>query len=321
MELLEPSGGGDGIAYGVVGYQGTARVVIYSDTFGNFATTKLVASTTAQKVNGVGFFITPLSQSACDVGGVEMNTASSSYATEHNLAFATSDCKDGQLVPISDSQGAWQLPKADFPDKFGATSGAGPTGSLIGPGQPSRTGPDFSSCTPSIAGVAGQAATSIAGASRVASGTVNGQSWSLWSKHGEHGSAALEDAGVILDGHAYGICPGAPNPAEFELIDPPSGGNGIVIGVSGYDGPANIKLSVGAPRSFVAGTLLYSGHTVSADGTGFFIAQLPKSACDYSWLVLNATASNGHSQHLLGFGSCSTGKLSPISGGQGEWSA
>jgi hypothetical protein len=50
---------------------------------------------------------------------------------------------------------------------------------------------------------------------------------------------------VILDGHAYGICTGAPNPAEFELIDPPSGGKGTVIGVSGYDGSANIKLSVG----------------------------------------------------------------------------
>ena len=36
----------------------TAKVAIYSDTFGNFATTTLVASTTAQKVNGVGFFIT-----------------------------------------------------------------------------------------------------------------------------------------------------------------------------------------------------------------------------------------------------------------------
>jgi hypothetical protein len=118
MELLEPSGGGDGIAYGVIGYPGTAKVAIYQDTFGNFATTKLVATATAQKVNGVGFFITALSESACDVPGVEMNTASSSDATEHNLAFATSDCKDGELVPISDSQGIWGLPTSGFPDKF-----------------------------------------------------------------------------------------------------------------------------------------------------------------------------------------------------------
>ena len=211
MELLETSGGGNGVAYGVVGYPGTAKVAIYSDTFGNFATTDLLSSTTAQKVNGVGFFITGLSESACDVSGAELNTASASYATEHNLAFATNHCANGQLVPISDSQGAWQLPKADFPDKFGPTSGAGPTGSLIGAGRPSRTGPDFSDCSPATnPSTSGQAATSIAGASQVASGTIAGESWSLWSKHGEHGSAALEDAGVILNGHAYGICPGAP---------------------------------------------------------------------------------------------------------------
>ena len=318
MELLEPSGGGDGIAYGVVGYPGTARVAIYRDTFGNFATTKLVAWTTAQKVNGVGFFITSLSQSACDVPGVEMNTASSRYATEHNLAFATSDCKDGQLVPISNSQGIWALPTSGFPNKFQSANGGR---RRVGGGPPSRTGPDVSSCSPMTdAATSGQAAASIPGASQVATGTIDGQSWSLWSKHGQKGSAALEDAGVILDGHAYGICPGAPNPAEFELIDPPSGGNGIVIGVSGYDGAANVKLSVGTPRSFAAGTLLYSGHTISADGTGFFIAQLPRSACDYSWLELNVKARRGASQHLLEFDSCSTGKLARITGGQGAWS-
>jgi hypothetical protein len=317
MELLEPSGGGDGIAYGVVGYPGMARVAIYRDTFGNFATTKLEALTTAQKVNGVGFFITSLSQSACDVPGVEMNTASSRYATEHNLAFATSDCKNGQLVPISNSQGIWALPPSGFPNKFQPANGGG---RLVGGGPPSRTGPDFSSCSPMTdAATSGQAAASIPGASQVATGTIDGQSWSLWSKQGQKGSAALEDAGVILDGHAYGICPGAPNPAEFELIDPPSGGNGIVIGVSGYDGAADVKLSVGTPRSFAAGTLLYSGHTVSADGTGFFIAQLPKSACDYSWLELNVKARRGASQHLLGFDSCTTGKLARITGGQGAW--
>jgi hypothetical protein len=318
MELLEPAGGGNGIAYGVVGYPGTARVAIYRDTFGNFATTTLVGSTTAQKINGVGFFITSLSQSACDVPGVEMNTASSSYATEHNLAFATSDCKDGQLVPISNSQGIWALPPSGFPDKFQSANGGG---RLIGGGAPSRTGPDISTCSPMTdAATSGQAAASIPGASQVATGTIDGHTWTLWSKQGQKGSAALEDAGVILDGHAYGICPGAPNPAEFELISPPGGGNGVVIGVSGYDGTANVKLSVGTPHSFAAGPLLYSGHTVSADGTGFFIAQLPKSACDYSWLELNIKARRGASQHLLGFDSCSTGKLVTITGGQGAWS-
>ena len=125
MELLEPSGGGDAIAYGVIGYAGSAKVAIYQDTFGNFATGTLLASTTAQSVNGVGFFITTLSSSGCDIPAVEMNTASASDATEHNLGFSTSDCTDGQLVPISNSQGIWALPTSDYPDKFGSANGGG----------------------------------------------------------------------------------------------------------------------------------------------------------------------------------------------------
>ena len=123
MEVLEPSGGGDGIAYGVIGYAGPANVAIYQDTFGNFATSTLLANATAQSVNGVGFFITALSQSACDVPAAELNTASSNYAAEHNLAFSTSHCGNGQLVPISDSQGIWQLPTSGFPDKFQSLNG------------------------------------------------------------------------------------------------------------------------------------------------------------------------------------------------------
>ena len=136
---------------------------------------------------------------------------------------------------------------------------------------------------------------------------------------------------MILNGHAYGD-PRRHDDGDGrrkdrdvsgcrETCDPPNGGNGVVIGVSGYDGPADVKLSVGTPRSFAAGTLLYSGHTVSADGTGFFIAQLPKSACAYNGLELSIKASHGASQHLLGFGSCRTGKLATITGGQGAWSA
>jgi hypothetical protein len=320
MEMLEPSGGGNGLAYGVVGYTGTAKVDVYRGTAESFDTGALLGSTTAQKVNGVGFFITPLSESACDVAAVELNTASANYATEHNLGFSTNRCTNGNLVPISWSQGTWQLPTKDFPDKFQSGGGGGRL--LGGGGPPSRTGPDFSSCSPTTnPATTGQAEASIAGSRQVASGTVDGQSWSLWSKDGLKGSAALEDAGVILDGDAYSICPGAPNPAEFELIDPQNGGNGIVIGVSGYDGGANVNLSDGTSDSFAPGTLLYSGRTISADGTGFFIAELPKSACNYRWLNLNVKAAKGRSQHVLGFGSCRAGKLSPITGGQGAWSA
>ena len=328
MELLDPSGGGDAIAYGVVGYPGAAKVDIYASTAGTFDADKLVGSTTSQVAGGVGFFITSLSRSGCELPALELNTASASYATQHNFGFATNDCSAGQLVPISDSQGIWQLPRNDFPNKFQSVNGRLSPGVLARTGvlsralALSRAGADFSSCSPATdAASSGSVANSVAGASEVASGTIDGQGWSLWSKNGESGSAALEDAGVILDGHAYGLCPGLPNPAELELIDPSSGGSGIVIGVSGYDGAATAKVFVGTPNTFNTGTLLYSGHTVAADGTGFFIGQLSKSACDYSSLELSVKAGASASQHNLEFGSCNPGKLVPIAGSTGEWSA
>jgi hypothetical protein len=125
MELLDPRGGGDAIAYGVVGYPGAAKVDIYTSTAGTFDAAKLVGSTTSQVANGVGFFITPLSRSGCDLSALELNTASASYATEHNLGFATNHCSAGQLVPISDSQGIWELPPKDFPNGFRSAGGGG----------------------------------------------------------------------------------------------------------------------------------------------------------------------------------------------------
>jgi hypothetical protein len=327
MELLDPKGGGNAIAYGVVGYAGAAKVDIYASEAGTFDTRALLGSTTSTVANGVGFFITTLSRKGCEIPALELNTASASYATQHNFGFATSRCSAGQLVPINDSQGVWQLPKNGFPNRFQSTNGRLSPGVLARTGVLSRAlalshagGAGLSSCSPPTdAAGSGSVAGTIAGATKVASGTVGGHSWSLWSKHGETGSAALEDAGVILDGRAYGLCTGAPNPAEFELIDPSSGGDGIVIGVSGYHGAATARLSEGTPNTFTAGILLYSGHTISADGTGFFIGQLSKSACAYQSLELSVKAGSGSAQHNLEFGSCSPGKLVTISGGMGEW--
>jgi hypothetical protein len=317
LELLDPSGGGDAIAYGVVGYPGVAKVAIYASSAGTFEAGKLVGSTTSRVANGVGFFITRLSQSGCELSALELNTSSPRYAAEHNLGFATSHCSAGKLVPISDSQGIWQLPRTDFPNHYQSAGGE----TQIGPGLAARGGPDFSSCSPPTdPASSGASVTSIADATKVTSGTIDGLSWSLWSKRGEHGSAGLEDAGVILDGHGFGICPGVPNPAEFELLEPPGGGNGIVIGVSGYLGSATAEVYTSAPNTFTAGALLYHGETVAADGTGFFIGELPKPACAYDALLLKIRATNGNSEHNLGFGSCQRGRLSAIDGGQGSWS-
>ena len=56
-------------------------------------------------------------------------------------------------------------------------------------------------------------------------------------------------------------------------------------------------------------------------GVSFFIGTLPKSACDYPSLELNAAAEAGSSQHNLGFGRCVAGKLVAITDSMGEWTA
>jgi hypothetical protein len=119
---------------------------------------------------------------------------------------------------------------------------------------------------------------------------VAGHSWSLWSARGRSGANGLEDGGLLIDGRAYGLCPGFANPAELELAD---------IGTG---------LALPAPAVTVV------------HGVSFFIGTVPKSACDYPSLELNAAAREGSSQHNLGFGSCVAGQLVNITSSMGEWS-
>ena len=270
MELLDPSGGGDAIAYGVVGYPGAAKVDIYASTAGSLEAGKLVGSTTSRVANGVGFFITRLSRSGCGLSALELNTASASYAAEHNFGFATSHCSAGQLVPISDSDGVWQLPRSDFPNNFGSGGGGG----LLGGGGPPVTksgwvpsgdisgggGVDSFRCSPQTVTGSESTATLEAGATRVGSGSADGHSWSVWSKKGVKGGPGLEEGGVIIDGVAHGLCDGFPNPAEMELLDPSGGGDAIAYGVVGYPGAAKVDIYASTAGSLEAGKLVGSTH-------------------------------------------------------------
>ena len=93
-------------------------------------------------------------------------------------------------------------------------------------------------------------------ATKVASGIVDGHDWSLWSAHGQSGATALEDGGLVVDGRAYGLCPGYPNPAELEMLD--VGPHAVVAGVIGYPGKATIDLSVSTAGTFDTGPALPS---------------------------------------------------------------
>ena len=63
-------------------------------------------------VDGVSFFIGSLPRSACEYPPLELNATSPGVSGEHNLGFGT--CAAGRLVPITASQGIWQLPPGHF---------------------------------------------------------------------------------------------------------------------------------------------------------------------------------------------------------------
>jgi hypothetical protein len=102
--------------------------------------------------------------------------------------------------------------------------------------------PGASDCGPQTVTGSEPAGTLEAHASQVASGTIDNHSWSLWSKHGQSGANGLETGGIVFDGTAHGRCPGFPNPAEMELLDPSGGGHGLAYGVVGYPGAAKIDI-------------------------------------------------------------------------------
>lgn len=265
MELLDPSGGGDGLAYGVVGTRGAAKIDIYRGTVESFDRGELLATATAQ-------------------GGQWCRVL------HHRAA------RVGVRLPITWSQGIWAIPPGQFPGGLGRGGGRLRRLAAVG-GAISTCDPPTSSASSGVS--AGEI---ISTASQVASGTIDGHHpWSLWAKHGEKGSAALEDAGLALDSRAYGLCPGFPSPAELEIVNPGAGSNGIVFGVVGYNGAATIKVSVGTLNTFSAGKLRLSQPGQPVDGTTFSLGELPPSACSYPSSELDVQAGHSSSQHNLGF--------------------
>jgi hypothetical protein len=180
---------------------------------------------------------------------------------------------------------------------------------------------DISTCSPTTnaADSGGPAAALTSHATQVASGVTGGIGWSLWSAHGQSGATGLEDGGLVIGGRAYGLCPGYPNPAELELAD--IGGRALAFGVVGYPGLAKVELYRSTAGTFDRGQLLAAPSVQVAHGVSFFIGTLPGSACSYPSLELNTTSPGVSAEHNLGFGSCTAGKLSPITASQGQWTA
>ncbi|HJY59584.1 MAG TPA: hypothetical protein VJ418_24660 [Streptosporangiaceae bacterium] len=315
---LELADVGTGIAYGVIGYPGRAKVDLYKSTVGTFDRGARLPAPSVTVVRGVSFFIGALPGSACDYPSLELNSTSPGVSAEHNLGFG--HCTAGRLVPITASQGIWQLKPGQFPSGFGGPGGGGAGGGPTGP--PGFPAPD-SNCSPQTdaATSGGPAVALTSKATEVAHGMVAGHAWSLWSARGQSGANGLEDGGLVVDGRAYGLCPGFPNPAELELANiSPAPGTAVVYGVIGYSGLAKVHLYTSTAGTFDTGQALPAPSVTVVHGVSFFIGTLPRSACDYRSLELNATAKQGSSQHNLGFGRCATGKLVQITASQGVWS-
>jgi hypothetical protein len=306
MELIDD--GPSGLVAGVVGYPGLAKVSLSESSAGTFDVGRALPAPSVQVVDGVSFFIGTLPRSACDYGSIELNTTSPGVSAEHNLGFGT--CVVDQIVPISESQGIWQLPPGQFQTSFGnAATGAGAA----------DVPANNSGCSPptSPASSGGPAGSLTALDTEVAHGAVGGQDWSLWSAKGQSGADGIEDGGLVLDGLAYGLCPGYPNPAEMELID--NGPTGVVAGVVGYPGRATVSLSESTAGTFDVGAALPAPSVRVVNGDSFFIGTLPRSACDYGSIELNTTSPGVSAEHNLGFGTCGANQLVPISESQGIW--
>jgi hypothetical protein len=209
-----------------------------------------------------------------------------------------------------------QLPRSacSYPSASGLAgsglAGSGLAGSLAGGGGGALSHAE-GQCSPQDTSVlsgrpAGQLTRSSA---QVSSGSVGGQAWSLWSRKGLTGVRAVENGGLVFGGRWYGLCPGAPNPAEFELLN--GGSHGIVYGFVANPGSYAITLT--------PGRALAAPQIRRVMGGTFFIGQLAKSACAYPSLVLQATTRSVTDMHHLEFGACSPNKLVAISGGNGSW--
>lgn len=211
----------------------------------------------------------------------------------------------------------------------GSPGSTGPSGASVG-----YDGPAICSPTTDAATSGGSPAALEASTTEVANGTIEGATWSLWSANGQTGAAALEDGGLVFDGNEYGLCPGYPNPSETEMID--TSGDAVIYGIVNYPGLATVTIGTGT-QGFTIDAALPSPHVAVVNGVSFYIGTLPKSACDYSYLVIDTTSPSASAEHNIGFGengdgegyaitnnpgntgACVAGKLDPLSFSQGEW--
>ena len=157
------------------------------------------------------------------------------------------------------------------------------------------------------------AASLVKGSVRVASGSAGGQAWSVWAKKGVIDPYGIEQGGLVLNGRWYPLCDSGLNAgpdANFQLID--AGAHGIVYGYIQHPNKVTIRLGNHHPQ--------WTPQQVLLRGTTFFILRLPRSACAYRGLTVNAWQGKkwgGYSNKS--FGTCLQGQIVRLTVGRGSW--
>jgi YVTN family beta-propeller protein len=294
MEFIDA--GSHGIAYGYMAMPGKLKLTM--SPAGSLGSPDTVA------LGRASFFIASLAKSACAYKSVVLHAVTPGGSAMHQLGFGS--CQAGRDVTITGSDGEWGTGQAaaSAPGMGLGTSSPASAGG----GSLANTSDNCSSrATTSESG--SLAAARTATETKVAGGQVAGSSWSLWSASKGRGVDGIENGGLVLGGRWYGLCPGPPNPAEFELLSTDRGG--IIFGYVANPGNYKVRLSGAAA--------LPSPATYRVDGGTFFISELPASACRYRALQLTASTSSVTDQHHLGFGSCRPHQLVAITESDGSW--
>ncbi len=288
--------GSHGIAYGYLAMPGKLKLAM--------TPAALQSPDIVTLRGGVSFFIATLAKSACAYPSVVLHAATASGSAMHSLQFG--GCEAGHDVVISGSSGEWGPGQAAF-------SAPGPRAVRVGTQRVIGTSlaNTLDRCSPEATSAYSgtPAAPRTAAETEVASGTAGGSRWSLWADPKVSGVRRIENGGLVLNGRWYGLCPGFPNPAEFDLVD--TAGAGIAYGYVGNPGDYKITLT--------GDGALPSPATYRVDGGTFFIGVLPRSACTYKAMQLTAATSSVTDLHHLQFGSCQPGRLVAITESNGSW--
>ena len=248
------------------------------------------------RLAGVSAFVAPLAESACAYQSINLDASTPTGSATGSLGFG--NCEPERDVSIATTSHVTTSRTSSVQSVLGCNPG------------PAR----LDSGLPA----AGRTAADV----RVASGTVGGQPWSLWSRKGAHGIDGVKDGGLVLSGRWYGLCSfyGGGGPASLELIN--AGSNGVIYGL--VASPYNHQLQLAGRADYGGRQPLAAPTFRSVQGGTFLIGLLPDSACDYRTLTVYPAGKIRYvSYQIVLDSSCAAGQLVGMSGSgaDGAWAS